>query len=128
MADQKQSKEQQKKEQKKKEESKKPATPTSAGISAGLKLWLFLLVAFWLLGYSIPLSILWGMTGGISAGIIIAWSNIKEEDEAAKNKPQDGQTGGGKRSVWERISALRKRTFSNTSSQKNPKRRGWHRP
>lgn len=48
------------------------------GISTGLMLWLFFLVAFVLLGYSIPLSIVIGAIGGLSSGAIVTGWNSKD--------------------------------------------------
>ncbi|MEA5467672.1 hypothetical protein [Spirulina sp. 06S082] len=43
------------------------------GISTGLMLWLFFLVAFVFLGYPVPLSIIVSAIGGLSGGIIVTW-------------------------------------------------------
>ncbi len=66
------------------------------GISTGLMVWLFFLVAFVLLGYSVPLSIIVGAIGGLSGGTIVTWwnssdrpppqSSPEEEEEVPINK------------------------------------------
>ncbi|MEB3178590.1 MAG: hypothetical protein VKL59_06140 [Nostocaceae cyanobacterium] len=50
------------------------------GVSAGLKFWLFFILAFYfLLGYSPYMSILLGGLGGLAGGWIYAWWNASEE-------------------------------------------------
>jgi hypothetical protein len=49
------------------------------GVSAGLKFWLFFILAFYFLGYSPQMSILLGGIGGLAAGWIYAWWNAKDE-------------------------------------------------
>lgn len=48
------------------------------GISTGLMLWLFFLVAFVVLGNPVPLSIIVGAIGGFSAGTIVTWWHSKD--------------------------------------------------
>jgi hypothetical protein len=55
------------------------AVDFSDGISAGLKYWLFFLVCFLLLNYSVRLSIVLGAFGGLAAGWIVAWWKSKEQ-------------------------------------------------
>ncbi len=43
------------------------------GITIGLQLWLFFLICFVLLDYSIPLSLCLGAAAGIAASLIITW-------------------------------------------------------
>ncbi|MEB3292518.1 MAG: hypothetical protein VKJ24_05110 [Synechococcales bacterium] len=50
-----------------------PNDVLSKGFSAGIQVWLTFLLAFYLLGYPAPLSIVLGAIGGIAGGIIIAW-------------------------------------------------------
>lgn len=49
----------------------------SKGFSAGIQVWLCFLLAFYLLRYPVPLSIMLGAIGGISAGFIIGWWESK---------------------------------------------------
>ncbi len=46
-------------------------------IPATLKIWLFFLLAFVLLGYPIPFSILFGAIGGVAGGLTSAWWQVK---------------------------------------------------
>lgn len=63
--------------------AKKPGT--TAGISAGVKYWLFFMITLSVIGYSPFLSICMGAIGGIAAGLIAAFSNPKDYD---KPEPQ----------------------------------------
>ncbi|WP_066379266.1 MULTISPECIES: hypothetical protein [unclassified Anabaena] len=56
-----------------------PTVPSSDGIDAGLKYWLFFLLGFGLLGYPAPMSILLGAVGAVGGGWIIAWWRSQEE-------------------------------------------------
>lgn len=59
---------------------KPPVIASSEGIDAGLKYWLFFMLAFvLLLGYSAPTGILLGSIAGLGGGWIIAWWGAKEE-------------------------------------------------
>lgn len=53
---------------------------SAAGFSAGLKYWLFFMIALALLGYSPFLSICLGAIGGIAGGVVAAWFNPKDDD------------------------------------------------
>ena len=48
------------------------------GISPGLMLWLFFLIVFVALGYSVLASILAGAIGGLSGGRIVTWWHSKD--------------------------------------------------
>ncbi|ARV58611.1 hypothetical protein BZZ01_08145 [Nostocales cyanobacterium HT-58-2] len=61
---------------------------TSEGVDAGLKYWLFFLLAFAFVGYQPPMSIFLGAIGGIGGGWIIAWWQAKEESRT--QIPQEG--------------------------------------
>ncbi|HEY9637361.1 MAG TPA: hypothetical protein V6D14_28430 [Coleofasciculaceae cyanobacterium] len=52
----------------------------SNGFSTGtaLQLWLFFLISFYFLGYSVPLSILLGLAGGLGGGLVIGWWKTKD--------------------------------------------------
>ncbi|MBD2362327.1 hypothetical protein [Anabaena sp. UHCC 0399] len=56
-----------------------PTVPSSDGIDAGLKYWLFFLLGLGLLGYPALMSILLGGLGAVGGGWIIAWWRSKEE-------------------------------------------------
>ncbi|HIK05519.1 MAG TPA: hypothetical protein IGS40_12540 [Trichormus sp. M33_DOE_039] len=56
-----------------------PTVPSSDGIDAGLKYWLFFLLGFGLLGYPALMSIVLGGIGALGGGWIIAWWRSKEE-------------------------------------------------
>ncbi|MEM9539463.1 MAG: hypothetical protein AAGA60_08120 [Cyanobacteria bacterium P01_E01_bin.42] len=61
------------------------------GISTGLTLWLFFLVAFVVLGYSVPLSIIVGAIGGLSGGRIVTWWHSKDSPppERSPEEPEE---------------------------------------
>ena len=61
-----------------KNSAQEPAVPSSDGIDAGLKYWLFFLVGFVFLGYSAPASIFLGAIGALGGGWITAWWGSKE--------------------------------------------------
>ncbi|MCT7975039.1 hypothetical protein [Laspinema olomoucense] len=58
-----------------------PKSPKEKGISFGVKMWIFFMVAFGVLGYSTTLSILFGVVGGVAAGLIYAWWHITDIPE-----------------------------------------------
>ncbi|MCT7981711.1 hypothetical protein NG796_00230 [Laspinema sp. A4] len=60
---------------------KPPKSPKEKGISFGVKMWIFFMVMFGFLGYSTPLSILFGVVGGVAAGFIYAWWHITDIPE-----------------------------------------------
>ena len=49
----------------------------SKGFAAGIQIWLIFLLAFYVLGYQAPLSIMLGAIAGISAGFILGWWEAK---------------------------------------------------
>lgn len=51
----------------------------NAGFSAGVKYWIFFMLALTIVGYKPELTIPLGGLGGIAAGIIAAWSNPRED-------------------------------------------------
>ncbi|AFY84131.1 hypothetical protein [Oscillatoria acuminata] len=60
---------------------KRPQTPKEKGISFGVKMWIFFMVTFGFLGYSTALSILFGVVGGVAAGLVYAWWHITDIPE-----------------------------------------------
>lgn len=69
------------------------------GFEAGLRYWLVFLLAFFFLGYPVPLSIFWGGIAGIAGGFLAAYWRAKEipktaapEDDGAASKPFRGIT------------------------------------
>lgn len=59
----------------------------ATGFPTFLKLWLFFLLAFVFLGYSIPLSIGLGAIAGLAGGFTNAW--LKSKDEPSKAPPDE---------------------------------------
>ena len=57
---------------------------TDAGISAGVKYWLFFMISLFLLRYDPPLSIVLGAIGGLAGGFIHACLKAKADDEPVK--------------------------------------------
>lgn len=57
---------------------REPAIPSSDGIDAGLKYWLFFLLGFVLLGYSAPAGIFLGAMAALGGGWMTAWWGCKE--------------------------------------------------
>ena len=49
----------------------------SKGFAAGIQIWLVFLLAFYVLGYQAPLSIMLGAIAGIAAGFILGWWESK---------------------------------------------------
>ncbi|MCX5965449.1 MAG: hypothetical protein NT070_20675 [Cyanobacteria bacterium] len=49
----------------------------SEGFSAGIQVWLVFLLAFYILRYPAPLSIMLGAIAGVSAGFIVGWWSAK---------------------------------------------------
>ncbi len=60
---------------------KRPKSPKEKGISFGVKMWIFFMLMFGFLGYSTVLSILFGVVGGVAAGLIYAWWHITDVPE-----------------------------------------------
>ncbi|WP_016953090.1 hypothetical protein [Anabaena sp. PCC 7108] len=56
-----------------------PNVASNDGIDAALKYWLFFMFFFVFLGYSAPISILFGGFSAVGGGWIIAWWRSKEE-------------------------------------------------
>ncbi|MBD2569124.1 hypothetical protein [Anabaena lutea] len=63
-----------------------PNVASNDGIDAALKYWLFFMFCFVFLGYSAPLSILFGGFSAVGGGWIIAWWRSKED---ARIEPTD---------------------------------------
>jgi hypothetical protein len=63
----------------------------SKGFAAGIQIWLVFLLAFYLLGYPAPLSIVLGAIAGIAGGIIIAWWT--SQDPKKEDKPEEVEEG-----------------------------------
>ncbi|MEC4816234.1 MAG: hypothetical protein SAK29_23645 [Scytonema sp. PMC 1069.18] len=79
---------------------KQPEVAVSEGIDAGLKYWLFFLLAFVFVGYKPPMGILLGAIAGIGGGWIIAWWETKEQsrtqipNEIAEDVEGEGEGEG----------------------------------
>ena len=75
----------------------------NAGISTGVKYWLFFMLALFLLRYDPPLTIVLGAIGGLAAGFVDACLKAKPEEGPAKeDKPADqseltGDSSGSRR-------------------------------
>jgi hypothetical protein len=84
-----------------------PDVASNDGIDAALKYWLFFMFSFVFLGYSAPISILFGGIAAVGGGWIIAWWRSKEAtqtqlsdeilEEAEIPEPNDKSTRGRKR-------------------------------
>lgn len=61
---------------------------SSEGIEAGLKYWLFFMLAFVLVGYPPNISIFVGGIGGIAGGWMIHWWKSKGETKAKPSSPE----------------------------------------
>jgi hypothetical protein len=59
-----------------------------AGFKSGLKYWLFFMLALAALGYEAILSISLGALGGLAVGVIVAWSQAKED--GLPDRPGEG--------------------------------------
>lgn len=55
-----------------------------SGIRVGLRLWLFFLIFFALIGYSTVLSIFFGAIGGLAGGMLTTWKATKSDLIAPK--------------------------------------------
>jgi hypothetical protein len=73
----------------KKETLEQASNPFAGGVPTALKLWLFFLFCFFLLGYPVPLSILFGAVGGFAGGWVDAWWHSKDEPPS---QPQPEET------------------------------------
>ncbi|HEY9901699.1 MAG TPA: hypothetical protein V6D43_04610 [Candidatus Sericytochromatia bacterium] len=62
----------------------KDTTGSYSGFSTGtgLRLWLFFLFCFYFLGYSVPLSILFGAAGGLAGALVMGWWKTKDDPNA----------------------------------------------
>ncbi len=60
---------------------KRPKSPKEKGISFGVRMWIFFMVMFGVLGYSTAVSIFFGVVGGVAAGFIYAWWHITDIPE-----------------------------------------------
>ena len=56
----------------------------NAGLSTGVKCWLFLMIALFSLGYSAPLSIVLGAIGGLAGGFVESCLKAKPDESPAK--------------------------------------------
>jgi len=61
-------------------------------IPATLKSWLFFLFLFFLLGYPIPFSILFGAIGGVAGGLTSSWLQVQQS--IASDSENDDEKGG----------------------------------
>jgi hypothetical protein len=55
-----------------------------SGVRIGLRLWLFFLIFFALIGYSTVLSIFFGAIGGLAGGMLTTWKATKSDLIAVK--------------------------------------------
>lgn len=53
--------------------------PYSKGVSAGLRLAMAALLAFYWLGYEVHVSIFWGALAGVAMGRVVYWLELKDE-------------------------------------------------
>lgn len=58
------------------------------GTSAGLVVWIFFVLVFFVLGVPAVLSIFLGLLGGIAVGTIIAYTRAKKQDDEAPKPEQ----------------------------------------
>jgi hypothetical protein len=87
--------------------------PSSEGIDAGLKYWLFFMVGLVLLGYQATTGILIGGLAGLAGGWMITWWKSKEETKSELSLPEiSGEEVG--QSPRERVTRQKRR--------KNPRR------
>jgi hypothetical protein len=81
----------------------------SKGFGAGIQVWLFFLLAFYLLRYPVPLSIMFGAIAGVSAGFIVGWwewkpgAAVVEEEVEADSLEEVAQTRNRKRRNYARM-------------------------
>lgn len=81
----------------------------SDGFSAGLKLFLVLLIALVIAGYSVFLSIFMGLLGAFAWGLIVAWDNVKVESSpppkpAEPESKDEAPEDSAKPNRWQRAS------------------------
>ncbi|NRB08504.1 MAG: hypothetical protein HRU34_16015 [Richelia sp.] len=62
--------------------------PSSEGIDAGLRYWLFFMLGLVLLGYQAPAGIFVGGIGGIAGGWMITWWKSKGETKSKPSLPE----------------------------------------
>ncbi|MEC4984462.1 MAG: hypothetical protein SAJ37_10180 [Oscillatoria sp. PMC 1068.18] len=86
------------------------------GFSTGIKLWLFFLISFVLLEYSVYLSIILGALAGFSGAFIMSWWKSPERDldrshVQSKKFREKTPTNKGIFAAQRRRSAREKKTF-----------------
>lgn len=59
-------------------------------IPATLRSWLLFLFLFWLLGYPIPFSILFGAIGGIAGGLTSSWLQVQQRVASGSDDNNNG--------------------------------------
>lgn len=87
----------------------------------GLRTWLFFLFCFFFLGYSVPLSILFGAVAGLAMALVAGWWKTKDDPSEAPQMPVQEESEeiqdtppppkvSGLRSANQRNTTARKRT------------------
>ena len=85
--------------------SSEPATVASNdGIDAGLKYWLVFMLGCLFLGYSAPMSILFGGIAGVGGGWIISWWRSQDtlQTQLSREMPEENIEEPGERSAKRR--------------------------
>jgi hypothetical protein len=82
----------------------------SKGFGAGIQVWLFFLLAFYLLRYPVPLSIMLGAIAGVSAGFIVGWWDGKPAPVAEESVEE---------ASLEEVAQIRKRKRRNYARMRN---------
>jgi hypothetical protein len=105
-------------------EAKREKKPEDEGFEQGLKLWLFFLVGFFVLGYGLPASILLGAAAGYSTGFIVASWKMEGNDQDL-----DQMIQGGDVDVHEAIRLQREKRYEEGRKRKRKSGRiplfGW---
>lgn len=100
--------------------SKKP--DINVGITAGVKYWLFFMLAFALLSYGPFLSITFGAIGGIACGTIAAW--LKPKDEYAPTPAEQKAKHDEETKAPEPPRRVRFRKYGTAPVQRQHQKRG----
>ena len=67
--------------------------PSSEGIEAGLRYWLFFMVGFLLIGYQAPAGIVIGGIAGVAGGWMTTWWKSKGEAKSEPSLPKISEVG-----------------------------------
>ena len=99
---------------------KQTVTDLSKAFSTGygLRLWLFFLLSFYFLGYSVPLSILLGAAGGLSGGLVVGW--WKSKDDPSDLQPEEMVDEDDLRENREKLRGLRLAKQQRDSKYRQP--------